>query len=206
MGFSFLPKEEQYFTLFKQMTAFILDAAKTLNDMMADQSGEYEHHVKRIKTIEHQADEHSHTLQSKLNTSFITPFDREDIYALSIRLDDVVDGIDDAARTMLMYNVHASTNHSRNFAQIILSMATELEGIIAVLEKPQGVNHRFIEVRRLENEGDDLFHTAIGELFHSGNDPLTIIKWKNIYEKLEDTIDSFQDVAGVIESVILKHS
>jgi hypothetical protein len=206
MAFSFIPKEEQYFALFKEMTDYIQDAAKALNEMMADQSGEYEHHVARIKTIEHQADELSHNILNKLNKSFITPFDREDIYALATKLDDVIDGIDDAARTMLMYDVHASTNHSRHFAQIILSLATELEGIVAVLEKPHGVTPRFIEVRRLENEGDDLFHTAIGELFHSGNDPLTIIKWKNIYEKLEDTVDKYQDVAGVIESVIIKHS
>jgi hypothetical protein len=107
---------------------------------------------------------------------------------------------------MLMYDVHASTNHSRHFSQIIQSLADELQAIVQVLEKPHGISQRFIEVRRLENEGDDLFHTAIGELFHSGNDPLTIIKWKNIYEKLEATIDCYQDAAGVIESVILKHS
>ncbi len=206
MGFSFIPKEEQYFSLFQQMTDYIQDSAKALTEMMNDQSGEYDHHVNRIKSIEHQADELSHTILNKLNKSFITPFDREDIYALATRLDDVVDGIDDAARTMLMYNVHASTNHARHFAQIIQSLAGELHEIILVLEKPHGVNQRFIEVRRLENEGDDLFHTAIGELFHSGNDPLTIIKWKNIYEKLEATVDAYQDVAGVIESVILKHS
>jgi hypothetical protein len=206
MGFSLVPKEEQYFTLFNEMAVFMQDAAKALNEMMADQSGEYDHHVKRIKTIEHQADELTHTITNKLNKSFITPFDREDIYALASRLDDIIDGIDDAARTMLMYDVHASTNHSRHFSQIIQSLADELQAIVQVLEKPHGISQRFIEVRRLENEGDDLFHTAIGELFHSGNDPLTIIKWKNIYEKLEATIDCYQDAAGVIESVILKHS
>jgi hypothetical protein len=206
MGFSLIPKEEQYFVLFRGMTDHILDAAKALNEMMTDQSGEYEHHVKRIKTIEHQADELTHSILNKLNKSFITPFDREDIYTLATKLDDVIDGIDDAARTMLMYDVHASTNHSRHFSQIIQSLADELQAIVQVLEKPHGISQRFIEVRRLENEGDDLFHTAIGELFHSGNDPLTIIKWKNIYEKLEATIDCYQDAAGVIESVILKHS
>jgi hypothetical protein len=206
MGFSLIPKEEQYFVLFRGMTDHILDAAKALNEMMTDQSGEYEHHVKRIKTIEHQADELTHSILNKLNKSFITPFDREDIYTLATKLDDVIDGIDDAARTMLMYDVHASTNHSRHFSQIIQSLADELQAIVQVLEKPHGISQRFIEVRRLENEGDDLFHTAIGELFHSGNDPLTIIKWKIIYEKLEATIDCYQDAAGVIESVILKHS
>jgi predicted phosphate transport protein (TIGR00153 family) len=188
------------------MAVFMQDAAKALNEMMADQSGEYDHHVKRIKTIEHQADELTHTITNKLNKSFITPFDREDIYALASRLDDIIDGIDDAARTMLMYDVHASTNHSRHFAQIIQSLATEMKECIAGLGKPHGISPRLIEIRRLENEGDELFHTAIGELFHSSNDPLTIIKWKNIYEKLEATIDSYQDAGSVIESVILKHS
>lgn len=206
MGFSFLPKEEQYFALFKQMTSYIYDASRALVEMMADQSGDYEHHVKRIKNIEHQCDELTHTILNRLNKSFITPFDREDIYLLTTRLDDIVDWIDDAARTMQMYDVHASTNHSRHFAQIIQSLAVELHEIVSALEKPHGLTPRIVEIHRLENEGDETFHAAIGELFHSGNDALTVIKWKDIYEKLEATIDRCEDVAGIIESVIIKHN
>ena len=198
MGFSFLPKEEQYFALFKQMTAYIYDAGKALNEMLADKSGDYAHHVKRIKNIEHQCDELTHTILNRLNQSFITPFDREDIYMLTTKLDDVVDWIDDAARTMHMYGVHASTTHANRMGQIIQSLAIELHAIVSALEKPQGLNARIVEIHRLENEGDEIFHTAIGELFHSGNDALTVIKWKDIYEKLESTIDRCEDVAGII--------
>src|SRR5919206_3249845 len=114
--FNILPKEEQYFGMFSQMTSYIYDASRALVEMLSDKSGNYEEHSRRIKAIEHQCDELTHKVSTRLNKSFITPFDREDIYMMSTALDDIVDLIDDAARALVMYDVQESTPHARNFA------------------------------------------------------------------------------------------
>ena len=204
--FSFLPKEEQYFSFFSQMTSYIYDAARALVEMLNDENGSYTEHLKRIKAIEHQCDDLTHSISTKLNKSFITPFDREDIYLLSGALDDVVDLIDDAARAMVMYDVHESTAHARRFADVIQRMAVELHEIVSMLAKPSGISPRLVELHRLENEGDEIYHSAIAELFHNATDPLDVIRWKDIYEKLEAAVDRCENVANIIESVIIKHT
>lgn len=204
--FSFLPKEEQYFSLFAQMTSYIYDASSALVEMMADKKGDFTGHVKRIKEIEHECDELTHTVSTRLNKSFITPFDREDIYLLSGALDDIVDLIDDAARVMVMYDVHESTAHAVHFADVIQRMAVELHEIVKTLERPNGISPRLVELHRLENEGDEIYHTAVAELFHTATDPLTVLKWKDIYEKLEAAVDRCENVANIIESIIIKHT
>ena len=206
MGFSLLPKEEQYFTFFSQMTSFIYDAAHALVEMLNEKGGDYAEHLKRIKSIEHQCDDLTHSISTRLNKSFITPFDREDIYLLSGALDDIVDLIDDAARAMVMYDVHESTAHARNFAGVIERMAVQLHEVVSMLAKPNGISPRLVELHRLENEGDEIYHRAIAELFRNETDPLNVIKWKDIYEKLEAAIDRCENVANIIESVIIKHT
>src|SRR5919199_5154994 len=204
--FSLLPKEEQYFALFSQMTQYITDAARALAEMLNDRNGDPNEHLKRIKAIEHECDDLTHSISTRLNKSFITPFDREDIYMLSSALDDVVDLIDDAARAMVMYNVGQSTAYARQFAEVIERMAVELNDIISMLEKPSGITPRLVELHRLENVGDEIYHRAIAELFHGASDPLVVIKWKDIYEKLEAAVDRCENVANIIESVIIKHT
>jgi uncharacterized protein len=206
MGFSLLPKEEQYFFFFSQMTSYIYDAARVLVEMLNDNAGSHAEHLKRIKSIEHQCDDLTHSISTKLNKSFITPFDREDIYLLSGALDDVVDLIDDAARAMVMYDVQESTAHARHFADVIQRMAVQLHEIISMLAKPHGISPRLVELHRLENEGDEIYYNAIAELFHNATDPLIVIKWKDIYEKLEAAVDRCENVANIIESVIIKHN
>ncbi len=204
--FNFLPREEQYFSLFSQMTSYIYDAARILAEMLNDKKGDFADHSKQIKAIEHHCDELTHSVSKRLNQSFITPFDREDIFLTSGALDDIVDLIDDAARAMVMYGVRESTDHARRFADVIRRMAIELHEVVRVLERPVGIEPRLIELHRLENEGDDIYNTAIAELFHNGKDPLTIIKWKDIYEKLEAAVDRCENVANITESVIIKHT
>jgi predicted phosphate transport protein (TIGR00153 family) len=204
--FSFIPKEEQYFSFFSQMTSYIYDAARVLVEMLNDQKGDYPAYLKRIKDIEHECDDLTHSISMKLNKSFITPFDREDIYLLSSALDDVVDLIDDAARAMVMYDIHESTAHARHFADVIQRMAVQLHEVVSMLAKPNGINPRLVELHRLENEGDEVYHTAIAELFHNATDPMNVIRWKDIYEKLEAAVDRCENVANIIESVIIKHT
>lgn len=207
MGFfNLLPKEEQYFSLFSQMTSYISDAANALVRMLDDRRETFADHSKHIKSIEHQCDELTHSISTRLNKSFITPFDREDIYMMSSALDDIVDLIDDAARAMVMYDVPESTNHARRFADVIRRMSIELHEVVSKLEKPDGMTQRLVTLHSLENEGDEIYHTAIAELFHNATDPLVVLKWKEIYEKLEATIDRCENVANIIESVIIKHT
>ena len=163
-------------------------------------------YLRIIKTIEHQCDDLTHSISTKLNKSFITPFDREDIYQLSGALDDVVDLIDDAARAMVMYDVHESTLYARKFADVIQRMAVQLHEVVSMLAKPNGISPRLVELHRLENEGDEIYHAAVADLFHKATDPLTVIKWKDIYEKLEAAVDRCENVANIIESVIIKHN
>ncbi len=204
--FSLIPKEEQYFALFRQMSSYIYDASSSLVEMLEGRQSEFASHLTHIKSVENACDELIHSIVTKLNSSFITPFDREDIYLLSGALDDVVDLIDDAARALVMYNVAEATQHARRFGGVIQRMAVQLHEVVSQLERPAGISPRLVEIHRLENEGDDLYHDAISELFAGTPDPLTVFKWKEIYEKLEATVDRCENVANIIESVIIKHA
>ena len=201
-----LPREEQYFTLFAQMTSYINDAARTLVEMLAHRDGDYQEYVQRIKSIEHACDDLTHSVSTRLNQSFITPFDREDIYMMSKALDDVVDLIDGAARAVVMYDIHEVTEPAKQLAGVIQRMAMQLNEVVSILQKPKGVTERLVELHRLENEGDDIYHRAVAALFHDRGDPLEVLKWKDVYEKLEAAIDRCENVANIIEGVIIKHS
>ncbi len=203
---NFLPKEEQYFDLFTQMTLYISDASRTLVEMLSDKHADFEEYSRRIKGLEHACDELTHSVSTRLNRSFITPFDREDIYLMSTALDDIVDLIDDVARAIVIFDINEITQHARDMAQVIQKMSVELKEIVSTLKRPKNVTPRLVEVHRLENEGDDIYHEAIAELFHDNRDALTVLKWKEIYEKLEAAVDRCENVANIIESVIIKHS
>src|SRR6185503_12377777 len=203
---NFLPKEEQYFDLFLQMTLYICDAARELKGMLADKNHDFREYSQRIKGLEHACDELTHTIATKLNKSFITPFDHEDIYLMSSALDDIVDLIDDAARAIIDFDVHEIKSYAREFAGVIEKMAEQLREIVSILKKPKNITQRLVEIHRLENEGDDIYHAAIAELFHEEHDPLTVLKWKEVYEKLEAAVDRCENVANIIESVIIKHT
>ena len=203
---NFLPKEEQYFTLFIQMTVYISDAARELKEMLADKNHDYAEYVRRIKGLEHACDELTHSISTKLNKSFITPFDREDIYMMSSALDDIVDLINDAARSIIDYDVKEIKHYARDFADVIVRMAEQLREIVSTLQKPKNITQRLVEIHRLENEGDDIYHAAIAQLFHEERDPITVLKWKEVYEKLEAAVDRCENVANIIESVVIKHT
>ena len=205
MGFSLLPREDEYFTLFSQVTEKIQDASTALVEMMHDESTNFEAQSKRIKDAEHACDELTHTITTKLNKSFITPFDREDIFTLVVALDDVCDYVDAGARAVIMYGITEISDHAKQLAKVIQSQAMEIHSAISMLSKPDGMNQHIVEIHRLENEADDVYFRAIGALFNNATDPLTVIKWKELYEILENATDRCETVANIIESVILKH-
>jgi len=201
-----IPKEEQYFDLFAQMTLYIEEAVRELQQMLADKRENYNEYSQRIKRLELACDEITHTISTKLNRSFITPFDREDIYLMSTALDDIVDLIDDAARAIVIFDIDEIRDYVRDFASVLEKMGEVLREIVAQLPKPKNITQRLVEIHRLENDGDDIYHAAVAELFHDDRDPLSVLKWKDIYEKLEAAVDRCEYVASIIESVIIKHT
>jgi uncharacterized protein len=206
MAFSFLPREDEYFVFFSQITEIIVLASNHLVEMIEDDPKNFEAHSKKIKDAEHSCDELTHKITTKLNKSFITPFDREDIYTLSVALDDVCDYIDATARAIVMYDIKAVSEHAKGLARVMQLLALEINSAVSMLKKPNGMNQHFVEIHRLENEADDIYFRAIGELFQKETDPIQLIKWKELYEILENGTDRCESVANIIESIVLKHN
>ena len=207
MGFSLLPREDEYFALFTHMAEKIEEASAILTEMLLDaSSSDLSSFKTRIKDVEHGCDQLTHQITNKLNKSFITPFDREDIYTLAVALDDIVDYIDAGARAIVMYDIREQNVHSRQLARIICDLGVQIKAAVSVLSKPNGINERFKEIHRLENEADDVYFRAIAELFKDANDPIAVIKWKEFYEILENATDRCESVANIIESIVLKHN
>src|ERR1043165_6413003 len=139
---SLLPREDQYFDLFTQMTLYISAAARELKEMLAGENHAYADYAKRIKGLEHACDELTHTISTGLNKSFITPFDREDIYMMSTALDDIVDLIDDAARAMIIFDVREIPDYARDFSDVLERMAEQLKEIVSTLQRPKNITNR----------------------------------------------------------------
>lgn len=206
MAFSLLPREDQYFALFSQMSAKIQEASKILVEMMQASDADYESLSRKIKDVEHECDELTHTVTTKLNKSFITPFDREDIYTLSVALDDICDYIDAAGRAVVMYNIHETDQYAVKLALILRKLADEIHAAMGLLQDGNGMDPHLLEIQRLENEADDVYFHAMAELFKNSPDPINLIKWKELYEILENGTDRCESVANIIESIGLKHN
>jgi predicted phosphate transport protein (TIGR00153 family) len=204
--FGLIPKEEKFFAMFREMSANIIEGAQLLKDMLdnfSDPAGSQ----RKIKEIEHKGDTITHEIIKKLNKSFITPFDREDIYALSSALDDILDLIDACAQRIMMYNVEKTTPESKELAFLILKSCQTIDKIVGLLGgKLEPISAYCIEVNALENEADRVCREAISRLFDEEKDPIQLIKWKEIYETLETTTDKCEDAANILESVVVKNA
>ena len=206
MGFSLLPKEDKYFSLFLQMTEKIQEGSNILVEMLAAPDSEFDSFSKRIKSVEHECDELAHSVSTKLNTSFITPFDREDIYTLAMALDDVCDYIDASARSIVMYDIHDIDEHAKALALILQKMAVEVNGAVSFLHVAKGMEQHLLSIQRLENDADDIYFKAMAELFKDSPDAVRLIKYKELYDMLENATDKCEYVGNIIESMVLKHS
>lgn len=198
-----MPRDESFYDLFVQQAENIHAGAKALVDMLTHYTGVPEK-AQSIKAIEHQGDDITHALIMKLNQTFVTPFDREDIHELSSRIDDVLDLTDAAASRLVIYRVDAVRPGTVDLAKVLLASAAEVVAAIHALGKPDHALEHCIEINRLENESDRLCRTLIAQLFDEEKDPVQIIKWKEIFEVIETAVDKCEDVANVIEAVTLK--
>lgn len=204
--FGLIPKDEKFFAMFKEMTVTIIEGATLLKDMM-DNFEDPLASQKKIKDVEHKCDQLTHDIIKKLNKSFITPFDREDIYALSGALDDIMDLIDASSQRFVMYNVEKPTPESKELAFIILKSCQTIDKAIGILGgKLEPISEYCVEVNALENEADRVCREAVSKLFDEEKDAIQLIKWKEIYETLERATDKCEDAANILESVVVKNA
>jgi uncharacterized protein len=205
MRLTLIPRERRFFELFELQAQNVVRAAELLLGIFADLDTLSERQ-RQIKELEHAGDELTHELVSTMNRRFVTPFDREDIFALSSGLDDVLDYIDEIAETMLLYGIDSISDAAKEMGKLLNAAVKELQSAIGKLESRDGVPQHGIEVHRIENLGDAASRRAIGELFSGRYDPLTVIKLKEFYTLLEDSLDRCEDVAEVIENITIKNA
>jgi len=198
-----LPREEGFFDLFAKQAVNINAGANTLLKMLTHYTGVPEQ-VQIVKAIEHEGDEITHSIFTKLNQTFITPFDREDIHELCSQLDDIIDLIDAAASRFVLYRVDSIRPGTLDLVKILVAACTEVEEAVRSMETPEKALKHCIEINRYENDSDRVCRTLIAQLFDEEKDPVQIIKWKEIYEVIETAVDNCEDAANVIEGVILK--
>lgn len=204
MAFRLIPREEKFFTDFQALADELRNGARLLEAML-----EPEHPVwskaDEIKEVEHKCDSLTHAIIQRLNRTFVTPLDREDIHALARSLDDVMDAIDDSASMIRLYRLDNVRFGARELAQIITASADEVRLAVGAMEQSKGLMSHAIEINRLENDADRMHQQAVSRLFDEEKDPLTVIKWKETLDFLENATDRCEDAANVLEGVMVKH-
>ena len=199
-----VPRDDRFFDLFEQQAENIAAAARRLREMIQD-AGDGPAKARAIKELEHAGDALTHEVVRRTNTTFLAPLDREDVHALASRLDDVLDLIDAAADRLVLYRVKEPTSGARALAEVIVRTADATREAVGCLRASSDRYHApAVEVNRLENEADRLLKELIAALFEDVTDPIEIIKWKEIYETLEEVTDRCEDVVNVIEGIVLK--
>lgn len=203
-----LPRDERFFDLFTGVAERTVAAAALLKQMLESDPVRRGPLVDQIKRLEHEADDLTHEVVTRLDRTFITPLDREDIHELAGHLDDVIDLIDGNARRAQIFHVGVAPTGIILMAEVIERINERLLTAVRALarDRPSEVFEACIMVKRLEEEGDSLYHEWLGKLFEGSPDPLDVIKWKEVYDNLEKTLDYAEDVANVLESISIKHS
>ena len=205
MRIRLIPREERFFDLFVEDAANVLSAARHLEEMLRSYDN-IEQRAKELFAMEHHGDEISHSIGRRVNTTFVTPFDREDIVALISGLDDILDLIEEVADTFILYQVDAPTPAAVQQAKIIVRQCEAIYEALERLRSFNGLQKYWTEINRLENEGDRITRAAVAGLFSDKTKATDIIKWKDIYGLLEATIDKCEDVADIIEKIVVKHA
>ena len=203
----FFPKETDFFVMFDKAARNLNKGAVLLVEMMED-LGKAETKSKEIYEVEQEGDMLTHEVMRRLNKTFITPLDREDIHALISRIDDVLDLIWASADRATLFKIKDSTPEAVELSKCILSTTEVIAKAVTSLKekKYSYIQEYCIEINRLENAADKIFREALARLFENTKDPILVIKWKNIYENLEDATDICEDVANILESIVLKHA
>jgi predicted phosphate transport protein (TIGR00153 family) len=203
--FSLVPKDREFFNLFDEAGANILRAAELLSQLMKswpDAGGL----GRDILICEQEGDRITHDIIHRLNTTSVTPLDREDIFALASALDDVVDYTEEAADFMGLYNIEAPMEQALQLTALLEDACRNIAQALSRLRGLPDLNHYFVEVNRLENEADRVTREALASLFRNGIDPMVVIRWKDIFERLEQAIDACETAANILEGIVVKHA
>jgi uncharacterized protein len=203
--FSLVPKDRVFFDLFAEGAQNTLRAAKLLRDMLQqwpDEGGL----LTDILKAEQEGDKVTHDIIRRLNTTFVTPIDREDIYGLATQLDDVVDYIEEAADFMGLYRIEAPMDQAQALAEILVKSCEQLYGLLQNLRGFKDLDHYWIEIHRLENDGDRVYRDAVASLFAERVDPMVVIRWRDIFLRLERAIDATETSANIVEGIVIKNA
>ncbi len=208
MRLSLIPRSGRFFELFEESARKLVVASEALTDLL-DHFENVETKTVHLKDLEHEADEITHEIYRQVHKTFVTPFDREDITALAQRMDDVMDYIEGASTAIRIYGISQPTPAARGLADLIRLQCVQLEKAVPVLRhkgRLRSILEQLREINRLENEADSLFLNSMAELFRGEMSSVDIIKWRDIYDQLEQATDSAEQVAHVLEAIVLKHA
>ena len=201
----FAPREREFFDLFEEAGRNIVQSGEILENML-DRWPDHGELARDIVICEQEGDRITHDIVQRLNQTFVTPIEREDILDLASALDDIVDLIDEVADYLGLYKIEAPMEQSQGMAHILLQATRQIASAMPRLRSFQDLTHYTVEIHRLENEGDRMSRNAIASLFDGGIDPMVVIRWKDIFERLEEAIDAAETVADVLESIVIKNS
>ena len=201
--FSLFPREEDFFVLFRKQAALVRESCRQLHDMMVS-FDRLEERAKELKDVEHRADLVTHEIFERLNRTFITPLEREDIHQLASNLDDVVDAAEAIGSRIVLFHVSKPTPEAIRLAEILTECGQQIEQAIDNLKNMNNLMSFTVEINRLENEADTLAQLAIGKLFAESKDPIEVMKWKEIYDFVEGATDRCEDVANTLEAIVIK--
>ncbi len=203
--FNLIPREEAFFDLFRNAAHNMIEGSRLLKDMMEDFTNPVEK-ARRIKQVEHDGDTITHDIARKLNQTFITPIDREDIHDLASAIDDILDVVEAIADRFVLYKVEKPTEMAIKLSNILYQASEAVGAAVDLLGKSHtDMNEVSVRVNSLENEADRISRDAISQLFDKETDPIAVIKWKEIYENFEAGTDRCEDVANILERIALKH-
>jgi hypothetical protein len=203
-----LPHDASFFAHFENQGKKTVEGCRAFLEMV-EQPGNLESRAERVKQIEHECDEITHAVVEGLHKTFITPIDRNDIYTLITKMDDIMDFVEAAADRLALYDIPTMTKEVGDLARCLVQSAEHVLGAVSSIRdlgKPNGILQHCIEINRLENVADGILRSALARLFREEKDPIAVIKWKEIYETLESATDRCEDVANIIEGVVLENS
>jgi predicted phosphate transport protein (TIGR00153 family) len=200
----FAPREREFFDLFEEAGANIVRASELLLRML-EQWPDHAELARDVVVWEQDGDRITHDIIQRLNSTFVTPIDREDIYALASSLDDIVDFIEEVSDFLGLYRIEAPMDKATEMGRILHESSRAIAGAIPRLRTFKDIHHFTVEVNRLENEGDRVLREALASLFERGIDPMLVIRWKDIFERLEDAIDSTEKAAHILEGIVIKN-
>ena len=201
--FSLFPREEDFFVLFRKQAALVREGCNLLNEML-ESFDRLEDRAKQLKDVEHRADVVTHEIFERLNRTFITPLEREDIHQLASNLDDVLDAVEAIGSRFVLFNIPAPSPESKRLARILTECAAQIEQAVDNLKKMNNLMSFTVEINRLENEADSISRQVMADLFSGRHDLLDVMRWKEIYGRLEGAADRCEDVANAIESIVVK--